>query len=151
MVHIGHSPSRLDPGVSLAGEPLPLCRNPKILGVTLDLYLTFAYHVGLTTRARGGIEPNAIRRLQARQRRILGRNFKTKLLNFSVFSCSPPSVFIHLSIQHNLTLKRKKKENTEQVRSFVAKFLPSVPLRGKAVIHTYEYSYQQIPYSHYSK
>ena len=48
--------SQLDPGVSLGGEPLPLCRNPRILGVTLDPHLTFAPHVkDLTTRARSRI------------------------------------------------------------------------------------------------
>ena len=76
----------------------------------------------------GGIEPNAIRRLQASERRILGRNFKTKLLTFSVFSCFLPPVFIQLSIQHNLTLKRKKQENTEKGRSLVLKFLPKILL-----------------------
>ena len=45
--------SQLDPGVSLGGEALPLCRNPKILGVTLDPHLTFAPHVkNITERAR---------------------------------------------------------------------------------------------------
>ena len=45
--------SQLDPGVSLGGEPLPLSRNPKILGVTLDPHLTFAPHVkNITERAR---------------------------------------------------------------------------------------------------
>merc|ERR1712074_137405 len=44
--------SQLDPGVSLGGEPLPLCRNPRVLGVTLDPHLTFAPHArDLTTRA----------------------------------------------------------------------------------------------------
>ena len=59
--------------------------------------------------------------------------------------------FHRKNIQHSLTLKRKEQENTEQVRSLVAKFLPSLPLRGKA--HTYVYRFQQIeiPYSHYSK
>ena len=76
----------------------------------------------------GGIEPNAFADLLARQRRILGRNFKTKLLPFSVFSCFLPYIFIHLSIQHNLTQKRKKQENTEKVRSFVLKFLPKIHL-----------------------
>ena len=79
-------------------------------------------------RPQGGIEINAISRRHMRQRRILGRNFKTKLLTFSVFSCFLPSVFIHLSIQHNLTLKRKKQENTEKVRSLVLKFLPKIIL-----------------------
>ena len=44
---------RLDPGVSLGGDPLPLCRNPKILGVTLDPSLTFSPHAkDLADRAR---------------------------------------------------------------------------------------------------
>ena len=76
----------------------------------------------------GGIESNATRRLQAIQRIILGRNLKTKLLTFSAFSCFLPSVFIQLSIQHNLTLKRKKQENTEKVRSLVLEFLPKILL-----------------------
>ena len=36
---------RTDPGVSLGGQPLPLCRNPNILGVTLDPSLTFSPHL----------------------------------------------------------------------------------------------------------
>ena len=36
--------------------------------------------------SRGGNEPNAIADLQGRQRRILSRNFKPKVLTFSVFS-----------------------------------------------------------------
>ena len=44
---------RTDPGVTLGGEPLPLCRNPKILGVTLDPSLTFSQHAKeLAERAR---------------------------------------------------------------------------------------------------
>jgi len=45
--------SRLDPGVTLAGQPLPLCRHPKILGVTLDPHFTFSDHATSTAnRAR---------------------------------------------------------------------------------------------------
>ena len=36
--------SRLEPAVSLGGVRLPPCRNPKVLGVTLDPHLTFAAH-----------------------------------------------------------------------------------------------------------
>ena len=85
----------------------------------------------------------------------LGRNFATRLLTCSVFSYFLSFLFIFWlhckNIIHNLTLKRKKKENTEQVRSLVAKLLPSLPLGGKA--HTYVYRFQQIEttYSHYSK
>ena len=78
----------------------------------------------------------------------LGRNFATRLLTCSVFSYFLSFLFIFWlhckNIIHNLTLKRKKKENTEQVRSLVAKLLPSLPLRGKA--HTYVYRFQQIPF-----
>ena len=51
---------------------------------------------------------------------------------FSVFSCLLPSLsifwFHSKNIQHNLTLKRKKQENTEQVRSLVLKFLSKIRL-----------------------
>ena len=77
---------------------------------------------------RGGVEFERQSQISVRQRRIWGRNFKAKLLTFSVFSCFLPSIFIHLSIQHNLTLKRKKQENTEKVRSLVLKFLPKILL-----------------------
>ena len=64
--------------------------------------------------------------------RILGRNFKTKLLTCSVFSCFLPSLsifwFHSKNIQHNLTVKRKRQENTEQVRSLVFKFLHNIRL-----------------------
>ena len=44
---------RLNPDVSLRGEPLATCRNPKILGITLDPSLTFSPHVkDLTKRTR---------------------------------------------------------------------------------------------------
>ena len=77
---------------------------------------------------RGGIEPNAIRRLQARQRRILGRNFKTKLLTFSVFSC-----FFRFSVRlccmdEWIKTDGRKQENTEKVRSLVLEFLPKIIL-----------------------
>ena len=76
----------------------------------------------------GGIEPNAIRRLQAMQRRILGRNFKTKLLSFSVFSC-----FFRFSVRlccmdNWIKTDGRKQENAEKVRSLVFKFLPKILL-----------------------
>ena len=36
---------------------------------------------------------------------------------------------------NNFTLKRKKRENIEQVRCLVVKFLPSLPLRGLAATY----------------
>ena len=45
--------SHLDPAVSIANQPLPLCRNPNILGVTFDPHFTFAAHATNTAnRAR---------------------------------------------------------------------------------------------------
>ena len=86
--------------------------------------LSVGFEWKLFTRAH--IEFKRQSQISVRQRRIWGRNFKTKLLTSSVFSCFLPSIFIHLSIQHNLTLKRKKQENTEKVRSLVLKFLPKI-------------------------
>ena len=47
----------------------------------------------------GGIEINAISRQHMRQRIILGRIFKTKLLTFSVFSC-----FFRFSMSNEIML-----------------------------------------------
>ena len=45
--------SFLHPDVELAGARVPLCRQPKILGVTLDTHFTFSPHVRTTAeRAR---------------------------------------------------------------------------------------------------
>ena len=45
--------SFLHPDVELAGSRVPLCRLPKILGVTLDTHFTFSPHVRITVeRAR---------------------------------------------------------------------------------------------------
>ena len=46
--------SNLDPMVSLGGEKLPLCRQPRILGVTFDTHFTFARHIKLITDAARG-------------------------------------------------------------------------------------------------
>ena len=88
--------------------------------------LSVGFEWKLFTRAH--IEFKRQSQISLRQRWIWGRNFKTKLLTSSVFSCFLPSIFIHLSIQHNLTLKRKKQENTEKVWSLVLKFLPQILL-----------------------
>ena len=62
------------------------------------------------------------------QRRILGRNLKTKLLTFSVFCC-----FFRLSVRlcrmdKWIKADGRKQENTEKVRSLVLKFLPKILL-----------------------
>ena len=50
--------SRLDPSVSCNGNTFPLCRSPKLLGVTFDTHFTFSPHirgVAERTRSRLGI------------------------------------------------------------------------------------------------
>ena len=37
--------SRLDPSVSCNGNTFPLCRSPKLLGVTFDTHFTFSPHI----------------------------------------------------------------------------------------------------------
>ena len=45
--------SRLDPSVSCNGNTFPLCRSPKLLGVTFDTQFTFSPHIrGVAERAR---------------------------------------------------------------------------------------------------
>ena len=45
--------SRLDPSVSCNGNTFPLCRSPKLLGVTFDTHFTFSPHIrGVAERAR---------------------------------------------------------------------------------------------------
>ena len=44
--------SRLDPSVSCNGNTFPLCRSPKLLGVTFDTHFTFSPHIrGVAERA----------------------------------------------------------------------------------------------------
>ena len=49
--------SRLDPSVSCNGNTLPLCRSPKLLGVTFDSHFTFSPHIrSVAERARSCLD-----------------------------------------------------------------------------------------------
>ena len=78
----------------------------------------------LFTRAHIGFKRQS--QISVRQRRIWGRNFKTKLVTFSVFSC-----FFRFSVRlccmdKWIKMDGRKQENTEKVRSLVLEFLPQI-------------------------
>ena len=90
------------------------------------MYWSVGFEWKLFTRAH--IEFKRQSQISVRQRRIWGRNFKTKLLTFSVFSC-----FFRFSVRlccmdNWIKTGGRKQENTEKVRSLVLKFLPKILL-----------------------
>ena len=88
----------------------------------------FLHFSNLCRRLRAHIEFKRQSQISVRQRRIWGRNFKTKLVTFSVFSC-----FFRFSVRlccmdKWIKMDGRKQENTEEVRSLVLKFLPQIHL-----------------------
>ena len=118
------------------------------IGCFNSLRLRFHYKMQNASRVRDQVETLVIHEkkkeiyISTPSRAVrsgrLGRNFTTKLLLIRYlfifwFHCE--------NIQYNLTLKRKKQENTEQMRSLVVIFLPNLPLRTARVRRRYRYIY----------